>query len=261
VAARALWKGVIHASDARLAVKLYSAVEDRRVHLRLLHAEDHVPVRQVMVRPGTDEPVPPERIRKGYEVEPGVFVLLEEEELEGLEPEPSRSIEISRFVPSRAIDHRWYDRPYRLAPDGDTGAYAAMARALAEERRLGVAHWVMRKRPYVGALHSTGRGLALVTLRHVEEVISPARLEAPPGREASRKELAMARQLVEALAGEPELDELSETYEERLLELIERKARGGEIVRPEVETGERRKGSLAESLKASLEALEERRSA
>lgn len=261
MAARAIWKGVLHASEVRLAVKLYSAVEDRRVHLRLLHAEDHVPVRQAMVRPGTDEPVPSKRIGKGYEVEAGVFVILEEEELKGLEPEPSRSIEITRFVPPGAIDHRWYDRPYYLGPDGDTGAYAALVRALAKERRLGVARWVMRKRTYVGALHSTGHHLALVTLRHAEEVISPAKLEAPPGRRTSRRELAMARQLVEALAGEAELEELGETYEKRLLELVEGKARGGEVVRPEVQTAEDRKASLSESLKASLEALEERRSA
>lgn len=112
--ARAIWKGVIVARSAKVPVRLYSAVEDRSIHFRLLHEKDLVPVKQYMVHPGTDEIVERDEMLRGHEVEPGVFVILDEEELEEAEPEDSREIEALRFVPDSAIDGRWYDRPYYL---------------------------------------------------------------------------------------------------------------------------------------------------
>ena len=110
--ARAIWKGVLRIGEERVPVKLYSAVESGGVHFRLLHETDLVPVQQRMVHPETGDVVPSERIRRGHEVEPGVFVLLDEEDLEQAEPESSRDIELLRFVPPDRIDGRWNDRPY-----------------------------------------------------------------------------------------------------------------------------------------------------
>lgn len=262
--ARAIWKGVLRLPGAPVPVKLYSAVADRRVHFRLLHETDHVPVRQVMVNPESDEAVPPERMRKAYEAEPGVFVVLEEEDLEELEPEASRDIEITRFVPPEALDHRWYDRPYYLGPDdGAGGGYAALARALGESGREGVARWVMRKREYVGALRARGEHLLLVTLRHPREVISASHLEASGGRDLGAGERKMAEQLVAALSGPLDLADFEDTYRQRVLELVEKKAEGGEVELPAPARRRREPASLAAALEASLEKLagEERRSA
>src|SRR2546421_254835 len=98
MAARAIWKGELKIGSARIPVKLYSGVVDRTVHFNILDQKHLMRVRQHMVSRDTDEEVSNEEIQKGYEIEPGRFVVLTEEELENLEPKPSREIEIREFV-------------------------------------------------------------------------------------------------------------------------------------------------------------------
>lgn len=93
-----------------------------------------MPVKQHMVNPETYDVVPSDQIRRGYEVEPGTFVLLDEEDLEQAEPEPSRDIELLRFLPPDELDGRWYDRPYYLGPDDADEAYSRAARRSANGR-------------------------------------------------------------------------------------------------------------------------------
>jgi non-homologous end joining protein Ku len=131
--ARAIWKGVIRFGDAEVPVKLYSAVEDRGVHFRLLHEKTGRPVKQRMVNPVTGDEVDHDDIRRGYEVESGVFVLLEDEDLESVQPEKSRDIAITRFLDPSVINHPWYDRPYHLGPDGDAEGYYGLVAALSGE--------------------------------------------------------------------------------------------------------------------------------
>src|SRR5688500_11243843 len=146
MAARAIWKGTLEIPGAPVATKLYSAIEGREtIHFRLLHEKDLTPVEGRMVHPGTGDEVPIAETRRGYVTESGELVVLDREELDELAPEPSRDIEVLRFVPSGAVDHRWYDRPYYLGPDGDKGAYAALAAALEKHDVVGIARWVMRK--------------------------------------------------------------------------------------------------------------------
>lgn len=251
--ARAIWKAVLRMGEASVPVKLYSAVEDRGLHFRLLHAKDRVPVEQRMVHPGTGEPVPYEETRRGWEADPGTFVVLDHEDLAAAEPAASRDVEITRFVPPEAIDHRWYDRPYFLGPDGDPAAYAAVARALADSGREGVARWTMRKKSYLGALVPEDGRLALVTLRPAGEVISAEELEAPSGRELDAREKKMARQLVAALAGEADLSDLRDEHRERVLELVAAKAEGKAAEVKPIRPKKPPKGSLADVLEASLE--------
>src|SRR5688572_28549599 len=127
MAARAIWKGELKIGTGKVPVKLYSGVVDRTVHFNILDDRQLMRVKQHMVSPDTGEEVASEEIQKGYEVEPGRFVILTAEELEALEPEPSRDIEITEFVPPEAISQQWYERPYYLGPDGDTKAYFALA--------------------------------------------------------------------------------------------------------------------------------------
>src|SRR5262245_32436513 len=108
VMARALWKGVLRLDGLKVPVRLYSGVQDRSVHFRLLHAKDRAPVRQKLVNPKTGEEVPYKAVRRGAQVEPGVFVVLEKGELDALEPADSRDMHVRRFVKSGAIEHEWY---------------------------------------------------------------------------------------------------------------------------------------------------------
>src|SRR5262245_25628522 len=130
MAARAIWKGKLKLGSATLPVNLYSAVVDKTVRFHILDEKTETRVKQHMVNPETGEEVPGDEIQKGYQVEPGTFVILKREELEKLQPKPSREIEITRFVSPQEIGSLWYDRPYYLGPDGDAKAYFALADAL-----------------------------------------------------------------------------------------------------------------------------------
>ena len=257
MAARAIWKGVIRFGAVRVPVKLYSAVQDRGVHFRLLHAADRVPVEQRMVHGGTGDEVPHEQVRKGYEVERGMFVVLEDEDLDTLEPEASREIEVLRFLPRGGISHQWYDRPYWLGPDGDEEAYFALALGLRRSGREGVARWVMRKKDYVGALRAEGEHLILNTLRHAEEVVVADELPAPGGRALDPKELQLAEQLVSALADRFDPKQYHDEYRERVHELVAAKAEGQTVAFEPYEERKRPR-SLARALEASLRAAKER---
>ncbi len=253
MAARAIWKGVIHFGGVRLPVKLYAAVEDRKVHFRLLAPETRRPVRQRMVDPESEEEVPAEEVRKAFEVEPGRFVALSAEELAELEPEPSREIEIRRFVPRGAIHPQWYDRPYFLGPDdGSAGDYFALAAALDRAEREGVARWVMRRQGYAGALRSDGSFLMLLTVRHPAEVISARDLAAPDGPELEKRELALAARLVEAYAEDLDLAAFRDDYRQAVRELVAAKAAGQGVKLRKLRPRREEEGSLAELLEKSL---------
>ncbi|MEC9482783.1 MAG: Ku protein, partial [Halomonas sp.] len=215
MAARAMWKGVIRFGDARVPVKLYSAVQDRSVHFRLLHAKDRSPVEQAMVNPQNDEVVPYARTRRAYPTDEGSLVILDNEELDALAPEQTRDIEVTRFLPSGAIDHRWYNRPYYLGPDGSEEDYFALIEALERSGREGLARWVMRKKAYVGALRLHQGYPMLMSLRHDEEVVALDTLSEPGGARLDDKELDMAQQLIGMLEAPFEPQQYHDEYRER----------------------------------------------
>jgi DNA end-binding protein Ku len=252
MAARAIWKGVIRFDDFQLPVKLYSAVEDKDIRFHLLHDQDMVRVKQRMVNPETNDTVSVDQMQKGFEVKRNLLVLLDDDELASLEPEPSRDIEVIQFVEASAIDHQWYDRPYWLGPDGDEERYFALAEALAGVE--GVTRWVMRKKQYRGALYAEGDYLCLVTLRHAEQNISADELEAPGGRKLEKQERELAGKLISALEAEFDPTDYKDEYRDRLLKLIETKRSGGTVEVEEYEEARPPK-SLAESLRASLLAM------
>lgn len=254
MAARAMWKGTIALPSVRVPVKIYAALQDRTVRFRLLDAADQQPVTQKMVEPTSNTVVPYADVHRGFETEDGSFVILRSPELEELEPEPSRDIEVLRFVPRGTLDLPWYDRPYYLGPDGHEEDYAALVRALEETEQEGVVRWVMRKKDYVGSLFARHHRLAVVTLHHAEEVIPAAALPAPRGRDPTAKELKLAHQLVEALEDTFDPAEHEDEYRARVLELIENKARGETIELRRPTTKKTEEASLSRLLEASLKA-------
>jgi DNA end-binding protein Ku len=213
-----------------------------------------------MIDPDSGDEVSNEEIKKGFEVEPGTFVILDEKELERLEPKASREIEIKRFLPPAAIPPEFYDRPYYLGPDDDEKSYFALAEALANQNKEGLAHWVMRKQPYVGALRSEGGYLMLFTLRHTEEVVSAKDLPKPTGRAPDKKELAMAKQLVEMLQGEFDPKDYQDEYRERVMEFVEKKAKG-HAPRLRLVKNKRQPESLGKILSKSIASLKKKRAA
>src|SRR5690349_19103243 len=225
MAARAIWKGELKIGTNKLPVKLYSAVEDKSVRFHILDNTKRNRVKQHMVEPESGEEVETSNIRKGYEIEPGKFVILEDDDLESLKPEPSREIEISEFVPIDEIPQQFYERPYFLGPEGDEKDYFALAEALENQQREGIAHWVMRNKAYTGALAGLDGNLILSTLRNEAEVIAADQLPEVSGRAPTKKEIELAKHLVSMLEGEFDPKEFKDEYRERVLEFIAKKAK------------------------------------
>lgn len=249
--ARAMWKADLELGDTKVAVKLYAAVKDAKVHFRLLHAKDHAPVEQRLVAAETDEVVPKEDVRRAVAVERGIYVVLTPEEQQALKPKPSRSIAVEQFVPLAALDERWFDRPYYLGPDGDDGQYFALAAVLAERKVCGIAQWVLRNKRYVGAVHSSGGYLLLDTLRYADEVLELGAVRPPAGRAVDKREIALAQQLIGALEDRFDAEAFRDEYRDSLRKLLSDKAAGKVVHFPRAPK-RTRSDSLVASLQASL---------
>ena len=253
MAARAIWKGVLRIGSSDLPVKLYAGVEDRDVHTHVLEGRTKTRVRQRMVR-DTGEAVARAKIRKGYEIEPGTFVIVDEEELQQFKPKESRDIEALRFVPTSKIDNHWYERPYYVGPDDDEDpTYFALVDALQRTDLTGIVRWSMRGKSYIGALTTEGDHLLLIKMRFTEEVLHLRGLSLPEGPALDARELRMARELVSALEGAFEPEEFHDEYRERVRAFVEARAKGKHPRLPTIKerpTGVPLHAQLAKSLAA-----------
>jgi DNA end-binding protein Ku len=256
--ARAMWKGTLRLGKQQLGVKLYSAVEDRTIRFHLLHAKDRAPVEQHIVRKDTGKDVDKDEMRKAFPLSRGTAVILEPEDLQKLTPPESRDIEISRFVAPSVLGDQWYDRPYYLGPDSDDSDYFALAEALDRKSVIGIARWVMRKKRYVGALSSTNGYLMLSTLRRADQVLSFSGIEPGKATAPAASELKLAQQLVSSIEQDFDPSAWQNEYRQRLRKMIEAKARG-EKVEPVRRKKKASSASLAESLRASIAAVKEKK--
>jgi DNA end-binding protein Ku len=255
--ARAMWKACLEVGKLRVPVKLYAAVEERRVRFRLLHEKDRVPVRQRMVDPRSDREVSPDEVRRGVEVEEGVVVVIRPEELESVQPKESRAIEVMRVLPRDALDVAWYDRPYYLGPDGASADYLALAKALEDAAKVGVARWVMRGQQRFGSLEAREGHLALISLHAASDVVAAGALGAPSGPAASAAERKLGAQLVSALEGRFDPSALRDEYRERVEKLVAAKRSGRRFAVKEAPPP-RAGGDLGQALRRSLEAAKGR---
>ena len=255
---RAIWKGELQIGKQPVGVKLYSAIEDRSVHFRLLHEKDRAPVEQHIVRKDTGEDVPKDEMRKAFAVNQTSAVILQPEELEKLVPPESREIHLCRFVAPEVLGDQWFERPYYLGPDGDDGDYFALAEALERKQVLGIARWVMRKKRYLGALSSVDGYLIMTTLRRADQVLSFSNVRPEKVSLPQAHELKLAEQLVSSIEADFNPEQWQNEYRERLCKLIEAKARG-EKVEPVRVKKKAAQANLADSLKASIAAARERK--
>lgn len=255
MAARAIWKAVIQCGKHQVPVKLYSAIEDRNIHFRILSRKDKQPVKGAMVNPETGKIVPHDETRRAYVADNGDRAIIETSELDALEPEPSRDIEIVAFLPIEQINHRWYDRPYYLGPDGNSKAYFAFIEAIESSAMHGLVRWVMRGKMYMGALRLHEGYPVLMSLKHTDEVVAVENLEAPGGKALDPKEIEMARQLIGMLADELDLSDFQDDYRERVLKLVESKAKGGPRLKLVKASSKKPSDDLGRALQASLKSV------
>lgn len=229
--ARAIWSGTISFGLVNIPVKMYTAIRSTEIHFHQLHDKDKVRVKYRVVCPAEDVEVSREDIVKGYEIGPDQYVIVTDEEIENLSPEPSRSIEISDFIDLAQVDPIYYDRPYYLVPDeGAAKSYRLLLEAMTDSGKAAIAKFVMRQKEYLGALRPVGDAILLEVMHFDEEVVAQEELERLPTRKANDKELAMARQLIESMSGQFEPAKYVDEYRHKMQELIDAKAKGEEVV-------------------------------
>jgi len=252
--ARAIWSGSISFGLLNVPVKLYSAVARRGIALREIRESDSARIKHRRVAEGTEEEVPYDKIIKAFEITPGNYVPLGKDEIAGLAPKKSRSIEVEDFVDLGEIDPIYFDSPYYLGPaEGAEKAYSLLAAAMQASGKVAIARFVFRNKEHLAAIRPNDGVLTLTTMRFADEVVPAAELgdvlptEKP---KVAKKEQQMAEQLIDSLSTKFEPNGYRDEYREQLLELIERKAEGKEIVQSE---GEAPKATNAPDLMAALE--------
>jgi DNA end-binding protein Ku len=260
--ARAIWTGSISFGLVNVPVKVYSAVHHQSIQFHQLEESSGARVRNKRVSEKTGKEVPYEKIVKGYEFGKGKYVTVTQDELEDFKPEATKTIDIEDFVDLNDIDPIFYERTYYLAPKGNDGgatkAYALLLKVMTDTERVGIGRVVLRTKQYLAAVRPLEKGvLALSTMLFADEIVPPSQIDTLPDRlpAVNDKELKMAEQLVDSLTTDWKPEKYKDTYREELLDLIEQKAEGKEIVVEEAAEDKQAKVvDLMAALEASLEA-------
>ena len=235
----AIWTGTISFGLVTVPVRAVSATKSRDVRFNQLEGTTGARIRYRRVSEQTGDEVPNDKIVKGYEISPGQYVTISDDEMKALAPKASRTIDIEDFVDLDQIDPLFFESPYYLAPDPNAlKPYRLLLDARTELRKVAIGRFVMRSKERLVAIRPVEGLLCLETMRYADEIV-PASEVVPPleeGDEPTQRELDMARQLVQSLAAEFDPGKYHDAYREELLGLIERKAAGEEIVaRPAAE--------------------------
>jgi DNA end-binding protein Ku len=250
---RAIWSGSIAFGLVTVPVRMFSAVAEHRLHFQLVHRKDDGPIGYEKICKLEDKPAPDDEIVKAYEAEKGELVYVEDEDFEAAQVKGYRTFEISDFVAAEEIDPIYFERSYYLAPqEGAEKVYTLLARAMEDAGLVAVGTFVMRDREYLGCLRVRDGVITLERMYFADE-IRPADELRPQRARVGKQELEMAASLIDRFKGSFDPSKYSDTYTDRLLEVIKRKRRGEEVhvaAEPEPEEAP----DLMEALRASLEA-------
>jgi DNA end-binding protein Ku len=257
-----MWSGAISFGLVNVPVKLYSAVSRKTVRFHQLNGKTGHRIAQKRVDSSTNEEVQYEDIVKGYELTKERYVVITPDELDALDPEKTRTIDIEDFVDLAEIDPIYYDHPYYLVPDkGAAKAYGLLLQAMQESDKVAVARVVLRSKEQLVAIRPAAGGVLMMeTMIFADEVVAPDQIDdLPESKElkASDRELKMAQQLIDSLSSDFEPEKYRDEYRDKVLDLIERKAAGEEIaVQPEAPAPAKVPDLMA-ALEASLAAVKD----
>jgi DNA end-binding protein Ku len=214
-------------------VKAFSATKDHAVHFHELD-EHGARVRHEKVSGKTGEPVETEDMKLGYELSKGHYVTFDRGEIDELRPASTKTVDVNDFVDLDDIDPIYYQRTYWLGPDGEASArpYSLLLAAMDAQRKVGIGSVVMRNKQYLAAIRPLDGALAMSTMRFGDEVVPKSKVDGIPQRMAKPKpkELALANQIIEALGSSWDPKRYHDTYTDELRDLIERKAKGEDVV-------------------------------
>jgi DNA end-binding protein Ku len=258
---RSIWSGAISFGLVNVPVKLYSAVSRKTVRFNQLNEKTGNRIQQKRVDPDTGDEVPFEQIVKGFELTKDRYVIITPDELDALDPERSRMIQIEDFVDQEDIDPIYYDHPYYLVPDkGAEKAYGLLLNAMEASGKVAIARVVLRSKEQLVAIRPAGDMLMMETMIFHDEVVPHDDLDDLPDSKSlkvSDREIKMAQQLIDSLSSDFDPSKYRDEYRDKVLDLIERKAQGEEIaIQPEA-AAPAKVPDLMAALEASLAAVKD----
>jgi DNA end-binding protein Ku len=259
---RAVWSGTISFGLVNVPVKAYTAVRNHTVHFNQLDKKTGSRIKYEKVSSTSGKELSADDIELGYEIKKGSYVTFDPDEIDMLRPKSTRAIDVTDFVPLDQIDPIYYERTYWLAPDGKEAAkaYQLLLAAMEERGQVAIGTVVMRNKQYLAAVRPLDGALAMSTMRFADEIVPKSQIDAIPSRRTkpSAKELQLATQIIDALSTEWDPKRYHDTFTDELRDVIERKAKGEEVV---VEAAAEPTGDVVDlmaALEASVEAAKKR---
>jgi len=250
--ATSIWKGHLTFGLVSFPVRLFTAARSESISFNQLHKDDNSRIKQVIYCAAEDKPIQRTEIVKGYEYEKGKYVVIDDEEIRKVAPKTAKVMEIQEFVKSEDVDPVFLESSYYMAPDeGGEKPYSLLFAALRETKYMGIAKIAMHNREHVVILRPGERGMVLHTMYYADEVRRSEEFRTDASN-LKDKELALAKMLVESLAGDFEPEKYHDAYRDNLRKMIEAKIEGHKVV----ETPETHIApviDIMEALKKSLE--------
>lgn len=254
---RSLWTGSLSFGLVNIPVKLYNAVSPKDIRFHLLHDEDGARIQQKRVCSVDGEEVTSEHLVKGFEISPDHYVKITKEELEHIDPKATHTIDIQDFVSLSEIDPLYFEHSYYVAPGNNAAnAYGLLLNAMRQAQKVAIAKVVMRTKQYLCAIRPQERALVMSTLYFADEIVAQTALPeiGDVKTNVDDRQLAMAQQLIDSLTTDFDPKRYHDEYRERVLELIEKKAEGEEVVQPPQGREPAKVINLMDALEASLAA-------
>jgi len=226
--ARAIWKGSISFGLVNIPIALYPATRREELKFRLLRKSDLSPVNYKRVAEKDGKEVPWDQIIKGYEYENGKYVVLKDEDFERVDLEATQTVDIQDFVDQEEIDPMFFYKPYYLEPQkGGDKAYALLRDALKNSKKVGIAKVVIKTRQYLAGVKPEDGALVLELMHFADELADSEKLHLPKKVEMGKREMTMAKSLIDSMASKWNPEKYHDDYREALMEVIEEKVEAG----------------------------------
>lgn len=258
---RSLWTGSLSFGLVNVPVQLISGVRDLDLHFRQLHERDNTPIDVQRWCSEEQVEVPYEEITRSYEFEDGDTVIVSEEELDALEPQRTRTIDIERFVDLADVDPIFFDHPYLVAPaaedEGALRAYRLLLEVMSRTERAALGRFVMRTKEYLAIVRARDGVLALTTMLFHDEVRPVEEIEAAADVSADEEHVRAAVRLVEGMTVDWRPERYSDCYRVRLEKIVARKRKGSTIRLPKEVEEPSPVPDLMAALRESLRAARE----
>ncbi|HYK23859.1 MAG TPA: Ku protein [Candidatus Acidoferrum sp.] len=225
---RAIWKGSISFGLVNIPIALYPATQREELKFRLLRKSDLSPVNYKRVAERDGKEVSWDQIVKGYEYEKGKYVVLKNDDFQRVDVEATQTVDIQDFVDLDDIDPMYFYKPYYLEPQkGGDKAFALLRDSLKESKKVGIAKVVIKTRQYLAGVKPEDGSLVLELMHFADELADTSKLHVPKKVEVGKKEMNMAKSLIDSMSGKWDPEKYHDEYREALMDVIERKVEAG----------------------------------